>query len=125
MAPLVGVAAVSNNPSVSKKKLKPARAASATTLVKPPPANPSMPDLAPFRLKVAPKLTVDGKPVTVQESNLYANSAQDIWARFSTMDDQQRNVVLRGLLDRCTTKQVDYICTNLNFKMSKDALRVL
>ena len=47
-----------------------------------------------------------------------AHSAiQSSWAAFTGMSDGQRNQMLKGILSKCSSKQVDYICTLLNLKM--------
>lgn len=66
----------------------------------------------------------------IPEEALHANSPlhgmdnmstaiQNTWAMFSAMMDSERNLLLRGLLDRCSTKQVEFICTALNLKSSE------
>jgi hypothetical protein len=42
---------------------------------------------------------------------------QSTWASFNGMSDGQRNQLLKGLISRCSSKQVEYICTQLNLKM--------
>ncbi|TPX54411.1 hypothetical protein CcCBS67573_g09575 [Chytriomyces confervae] len=44
---------------------------------------------------------------------------QSTWALFTAMGDAQRNQLLKGLLSKCSSKQVDLICTSLNLKMSE------
>jgi hypothetical protein len=42
---------------------------------------------------------------------------QNTWASFNGMSDGQRNQLLKGLITRCSSKQVEYICTQLNLKL--------
>jgi hypothetical protein len=39
------------------------------------------------------------------------------------MTDAQRSQLLKGLISRCTSKQVDYICTLLNLKSIQESNR--
>lgn len=41
---------------------------------------------------------------------------QTAWSAFDNMTESQRNTMLKGLLNRCSSKQVDMICTSLNLK---------
>jgi hypothetical protein len=63
-----------------------------------------------------------------QVSNTYSNpdntahsAIQSSWAAFTGMSDGQRNQMLKGILSKCSSKQVDYICTLLNLKMVGDS----
>ncbi|KAI9344249.1 hypothetical protein BDR26DRAFT_209620 [Obelidium mucronatum] len=47
---------------------------------------------------------------------------QSTWGLFAAMGDAQRNQLLKGLLTKCSTKQVDLICTCLNLKMAEPTL---
>ncbi|ORY48560.1 hypothetical protein BCR33DRAFT_714320 [Rhizoclosmatium globosum] len=47
---------------------------------------------------------------------------QSTWSLFAAMEDNQRNQLLKGLLLKCSSKQVDLICTQLNLKMSEPTL---
>ncbi|KAJ3021121.1 UNVERIFIED_CONTAM: hypothetical protein HDU68_009796 [Siphonaria sp. JEL0065] len=47
---------------------------------------------------------------------------QSTWGLFAAMGDTQRNQLLKGLLSKCSTKQVDLICTCLNLKMAEPTL---
>lgn len=57
------------------------------------------------------------------------SAIQTTWGLFNGMSDSQRNQLLAGLLSRCSSKQVEYICTMLNLKMvdvnSKHRVRTL
>ncbi|KAI8614953.1 hypothetical protein BC830DRAFT_1064942 [Chytriomyces sp. MP71] len=44
---------------------------------------------------------------------------QSTWSLFAAMGDAQRNQMLKGLLGKCSSKQVDLICTCLNLKISQ------
>lgn len=41
---------------------------------------------------------------------------QSTWSLFSNLNDTDRNSLLKGLLSRSSTKQVQLICTYLNLK---------
>ena len=58
-----------------------------------------------------PHLSLDNSEHSVH------SSIQSSWAAFSAMNDGQRNQMLRGILAKCSSKQVDYICTMLNLKI--------
>ncbi|KAJ3065164.1 hypothetical protein HDU98_011451 [Podochytrium sp. JEL0797] len=47
---------------------------------------------------------------------------QSTWSLFASMSDSQRNQLLKGLLSKCSSKQVDLICTCLNLKISEPTL---
>ncbi|KAJ3316146.1 hypothetical protein HDU76_002049 [Blyttiomyces sp. JEL0837] len=50
------------------------------------------------------------------------STIQNIWSTFNGMGDAERNQLLRGLLAKCSTKQVDLICTSLNLKMTESTI---
>jgi hypothetical protein len=41
---------------------------------------------------------------------------QQTWSVFSNLSDAQRNQLLKGLISRCSSKQIQLICTCLNLK---------
>ncbi|KAI8805978.1 hypothetical protein BJ742DRAFT_680566 [Cladochytrium replicatum] len=47
------------------------------------------------------------------------NIIQNTWAAYLGMSDMQRNLLLKGLINRSSTKQIDYICSMLNLKFSQ------
>ena len=53
-------------------------------------------------------------PVTKDSDH---NSIQVTWSQFTSMSDSQRNQMLKGIIHRCSSKQIEYICTILNLKM--------
>lgn len=70
------------------------------------------------------KKTVDKVPQSSNTSNPDNSihcAIQSSWAAFTAMSDGQRNQMLKGILAKCSSKQVDYICTLLNLKMVGDA----
>ncbi|KAJ3388034.1 hypothetical protein HDU92_001642 [Lobulomyces angularis] len=53
-------------------------------------------------------------------SNYDINSiTQSTWVAFSSMTDLEKNALLKGLIQRCSSNQVEYICTILNLKCSE------
>ncbi|KAI8852671.1 hypothetical protein BC829DRAFT_424823 [Chytridium lagenaria] len=50
------------------------------------------------------------------------STIQKIWSLFATMSDTQRNHLMKGLLARSSSKQIELICTCLNLKMSEPSL---
>ncbi|KAJ3126533.1 hypothetical protein HK098_007433 [Nowakowskiella sp. JEL0407] len=56
------------------------------------------------------------KPNNPNDVESMHNVIQNTWAAFSTMSDVQRNQLLRGLISRCSSKEIDFICTSLNLQ---------
>jgi hypothetical protein len=82
------------------------------------PRFPVLPSLGKLHIQVAST----EKPVSpaAEKCNDDAFFIQNTWATFSTMSDQQRNQLLRGLLSRSSSQQIEYICTCLNIKSLDD-----
>eukprot|EP00842_Homolaphlyctis_polyrhiza_P000510 jgi/Hompol1/145/HPOL_002454-RA len=51
---------------------------------------------------------------TTQDTN--HSFVQHTWATFSNMTDAQRNQLLKGIIGRCSSKQIEMICTCLNLQ---------
>ncbi|KAJ3379615.1 hypothetical protein HDU84_006524, partial [Entophlyctis sp. JEL0112] len=74
-------------------------------------------------LQVAPQSAVSASAVAAIPSSEASHSAiQATWTLFAAMSDAQRNQMLKGLLSKCSSKQVEFICTNLNLKLSEPLL---
>ena len=43
---------------------------------------------------------------------------QQAWLKFGTMSDNQRNTLLKGLLAKCNSQQIEFICSDINLKLS-------
>jgi hypothetical protein len=65
----------------------------------------------------------------VQEANnLLGNGTQGIqhhiqqsWSSFGMMTEVQRATLLKGLIERCSNREIDYICSLLNFKLAENS----
>ncbi|KAJ3121031.1 hypothetical protein HK100_012551 [Physocladia obscura] len=57
-----------------------------------------------------------GAPVSTDVNHAIIHST---WSFFATMPDNQRNQFLKGLLAKCSSTQIDLICTTLNLKISE------
>ncbi|KAJ3106152.1 hypothetical protein HDU97_006969 [Phlyctochytrium planicorne] len=70
-----------------------------------------------------PELVFGGANASAGGGGESVNTAiQQIWSLFATMSDSQRNSLLRGLLARSSSKQIDTVCTSLNLKISEPSL---
>lgn len=82
---------------------------------------PSLPKLDGLVIRTQKKEQSDAPP-----SNLTANGhlgqMQEIWSLFTVMEENQRNKLLQGIIERCSSRQIDYICGAMNLKASKNAL---
>ena len=81
---------------------------------------PKIPN-SPFKIHLTPQ---SGKAVAIaafnRSENVDTNTViQSTWAAFSAMPNAERNLLLKGLIHRCSTNQVEYICTQLNLKGSE------
>ena len=81
-------------------------------------ASPSTPapDDVQFHLYKKPKESLNTYTVQSNSSDSAHAAIQSTWLSFTAMTDAQRNQLLKGLISRCSSKQVDYICTLLNLK---------
>ena len=59
-------------------------------------------------------------PSLLSPSDSIHSTIQTSWAAFGGMSDKQRNHMLKGILTKCSSKQIDYICTLLNLKIVGD-----
>ena len=80
-------------------------------------------DDLPYRPRAATKQPIQKLSLQFQskkESELMDpdNLTQLVWSQFSSMTDSQRNSLLKGLLARSGSKQVEAVCTSLNLKVS-------
>ncbi|KAJ2998221.1 hypothetical protein HDV02_004723 [Globomyces sp. JEL0801] len=76
--------------------------------------NITLPSLGPLTLHVAPPVIPP-----VDKNQVYESShefIQNTWTTFSNLGDSHRNQLLKGLLTRCSSKQIEFICTCLNIK---------
>ena len=106
--------------SLTGKSSKPQTAAG---FYKNSPIYPSMPKLD--TLKIYAEKEGTSSQQELRPSLIHSGSQgllQEVWSLFSAMEDQQRNQLLQGLLERCTVKQTDFICGAMNLKISKNAL---
>ncbi|KAJ3309655.1 hypothetical protein HDV04_005842 [Boothiomyces sp. JEL0838] len=87
---------------------------------------PTLPSLGPLKINMAipasPKLSSNlerKSSLTALHSNSLDSThafIQHTWSTFSTLSDADRNQLLKGLLSRSNSKQIEYICTCLNIK---------
>ncbi|KAI8925193.1 hypothetical protein BC831DRAFT_436089 [Entophlyctis helioformis] len=54
--------------------------------------------------------------ITFTNQDTNHSFVQHTWSTFSNMSDGQRNQLLKGLIGRCSSKQIEMICTCLNLK---------
>ena len=78
---------------------------------------PALPQIGtgPLRIQLASK-----PPPSQQEASHEGDTdhsfIQQSWTVFSTLNDMERNQLLKGIIARCSTKQIQLICTCLNLK---------
>jgi hypothetical protein len=87
-----------------------------------PRGNLILPSLGPLQITIAPNSIPPAEKGSVShtpEENSHS-FIQHAWAMFSTMSDIQRNQLLKGLLSRSSSQQIEYICTCLNIKSLDD-----
>ena len=49
----------------------------------------------------------------------FKNTIQSTWTLFSLLSDLDKNMLLKGLIKRCSSLQIEYICTELNLKATE------
>ena len=54
-------------------------------------------------------------PLVFSEENTHS-FIQNTWSTFSNLSDSHRNQLLKGLLSRSSSQQIEFICTCLNIK---------
>jgi hypothetical protein len=84
----------------------------------------SLPKIHTLEIKVA-KGMYETRPTASYDENIGTQSAgiQHAWTTFTSLSDNQKNVMLKGLLHRCSTAQIDFICTVLNLKSVNDMVQ--
>ena len=47
------------------------------------------------------------------------HNVQQTWSNFSMMTEGQRATLLKGLLERCSAKEIDFVCSHLNIQLAR------
>lgn len=55
------------------------------------------------------------------ELNGHQHSVQQTWSSFGLLSEAHRKILIKGLLERCSTIEIDYICNLLNVNLSKSS----
>ncbi|KAH6587857.1 hypothetical protein BASA50_011048 [Batrachochytrium salamandrivorans] len=63
---------------------------------------------------VIPSAGIESTLLDPQES--IHSFVQHTWAKFASMPDAHRNMLLKGIISHCSTKQTEMICTSLNLR---------
>jgi hypothetical protein len=78
-----------------------------------------LPNLGPLNITLAPDTTtqsLDAKELDIRSEETNHDFIQKTWSTYSTLNDTHRNQLLKGLLSRSSTQQIEFICTCLNLK---------
>lgn len=78
--------------------------------------NLMLPSLGPLHITLAPNHISVGEKVSGSNNDDNHSFIQSTWATFSTLNDTHRNQLLKGLLSRSSSQQIEFICTCLNIK---------
>lgn len=100
-----------------------------------PPVSPQIPKkmqahlpsigLGPLHIKLA-QPTSNAAPAEMGASPAFSEEnthafIQNAWSTFSNISDSHRNQLLKGLLSRSSSQQIEFICTCLNIKSLDNA----
>ena len=82
------------------------------------------PRLNPLQIHVAGGARALGKSQIQKAEGGVPEFIQQTFANFTLLEDTQRNALLKGLLDRSSTKQIEFVYSHLNFLLAKHAVPV-